>query len=157
MYRVWKDGRIVESEEPGQFAGIVTVKIFGRLTCWSGEKLANPKNRVYFHSWEEAVAAGMRPCKLCRPTPGDHYHREQGRWVLDPGLEPSPPEIMRGTDGSTEIRWHERRYLMLPPGFDARDDSRRSDARPEYNRDLVNTWWRLAGRELVLGVAGIGV
>ncbi|MBU0625022.1 hypothetical protein KKF05_01625 [Patescibacteria group bacterium] len=68
MYRVWCAGHIVESPYPGRFAGIKTVKIFGRLDCWSGRR-AFLKNRVFFHFWEDAIAADYRPCKHCRPEP----------------------------------------------------------------------------------------
>ncbi len=71
-YRVFKDGRLVFSRVPGRYAGIVTQKIFGRLDCWSGKR-ALKKNRVFFLTWEDAVAAGYRPCKVCRPSPDDRY------------------------------------------------------------------------------------
>lgn len=67
-YKVLKGGRIVRSRVPGRFAGNVTHKIFGRLDCASGKRLMLPENRVFFLTWEDAVAAGYRPCKKCRPT-----------------------------------------------------------------------------------------
>ncbi len=67
-YKIWKKGKIIVSSTPGKFAGIVTQKIFGRLDCWSGKR-ALKKNRVFFHTWEDAIASGMRPCKHCKPVP----------------------------------------------------------------------------------------
>ena len=67
-YKIWKSGGIVLSTKPGVYAGIVTQKIFGRLDCWSGKR-ALKKNRVFFHTWKDAIAAGMRTCKHCKPVP----------------------------------------------------------------------------------------
>ena len=69
IYRVLKDGGSVRSRKPGRYAGNVTHKIFGRLDCASGKRLMKPENRVFFLTWDDAIAAGYRPCKKCRPTP----------------------------------------------------------------------------------------
>jgi len=74
VYKVWQNGKIIESEIPGRFAGIVTMRIFGRLTCKNGMR-AKKKNRIFFLIWEDAISAGYRPCKLCRPSEGDEYSR----------------------------------------------------------------------------------
>ncbi len=66
LYKVWVCGREVELPFPGRYAGISTQKIFGRLDCWSGKK-ALAKNRVFFLFWEDAIEAGYRPCRHCRP------------------------------------------------------------------------------------------
>lgn len=66
LYRVWIKGRIVEVPFPGRYAGIKTQKVFGRLDCRGGMR-ALKKNRVFFLFWEDAVEAGYRPCKNCRP------------------------------------------------------------------------------------------
>ena len=64
------DGRIVRSPVPGRFAGHRPKKIFGRLDCDSGKRLMMKKNRVFFLTWADAIAAGYRPCKKCKPKPG---------------------------------------------------------------------------------------
>ena len=64
LYKIWKDGKIVESPYPGLYVGVKTTKVFGRLTHKSGAKR---KNLVFFHFWDDAVEAGMRPCKGCKP------------------------------------------------------------------------------------------
>lgn len=78
-YPVLKDGRFVRSRVPGRFAGWKRGKIFGRLTCRSGLRML-PENRVFFLTWEDAVAAGYRPCKNCHPEPDDRYRR-RGRTI----------------------------------------------------------------------------
>ena len=72
LYKVLEGGRIVLSEVKGRYAGWRPGKIFGRLDCKSGERMKK-ENRVFFHTWEDAIACGYRPCKNCRPTPHDKY------------------------------------------------------------------------------------
>ncbi len=67
LYKVLIRGRESVVPFPGRYAGIRTQKIFGRLDCWSGKK-ARRENRVFFLFWEDAVEAGYRPCKHCRPA-----------------------------------------------------------------------------------------
>ena len=66
-YRVLRRGRIIESAIPGKYAGCRPGKIFGRLDCRSGMQMKK-ENRVFFLSWDDAIAAGYRPCKNCRPV-----------------------------------------------------------------------------------------
>jgi methylphosphotriester-DNA--protein-cysteine methyltransferase len=74
-YKIFKEGKIIESQIPGRFAGIKTMKIFGRLDCKSGMR-AKKENRIFFHDWNDAIAAGYRPCRLCKPQPNDEYGSE---------------------------------------------------------------------------------
>ncbi|HTM68314.1 MAG TPA: Ada metal-binding domain-containing protein [Candidatus Binatia bacterium] len=74
-YKVLKEGEIVRSPVPGRYAGNITHKIFGRLDCASGLRLMHARNRVFFLTWADAIAAGYRPCLKCRPSPHDRYHR----------------------------------------------------------------------------------
>lgn len=66
------DGRggikIIESRIPGLFGGYKKDKILGRLDCKSGMRMKK-ENRVFFHSFEDAIACGYRPCKNCKPHP----------------------------------------------------------------------------------------
>ena len=82
-YRLTRaDGSATDSIEPGRFAGITSTRVFGRLTCPSGKR-ARPANRVFFATWDDAAAAGFRPCKRCRPEPADTYERNAaGGWRL---------------------------------------------------------------------------
>jgi methylphosphotriester-DNA--protein-cysteine methyltransferase len=72
MYRVLKDGEIVESAIPGKYAGWRPGKIFGRLDCKSGMRMMK-ENRVFFLTLEDAVKAGYRPCKKCRPISEEEF------------------------------------------------------------------------------------
>jgi methylphosphotriester-DNA--protein-cysteine methyltransferase len=70
-YRILKDGGFTESAVPGRYCGVKSHKIFGRLDCPSGKRKAHQKNRVFFLTWDDAIAAGYRPCKVCKPTPNN--------------------------------------------------------------------------------------
>jgi methylphosphotriester-DNA--protein-cysteine methyltransferase len=67
-YKVLKNGQITESTIPGAYAGWKSGKIFGRLDCTSGMRM-DKHNRVFFLTWDDAIAAGYRPCKKCKPEP----------------------------------------------------------------------------------------
>lgn len=69
-YRILRDGHVVASTIPGRYAGWKPGKIFGRLDCASGTRMKK-EHRVFFLSWVDAIAAGYRPCKKCRPQPAD--------------------------------------------------------------------------------------
>lgn len=84
QYKVWKHGEIIETPYPGQYAGITTQKIFGRLTCGSGKR-AKKENRIFFRIWEDAIGAGYRPCKVCKPEKIECEHMPfglTGGWAL---------------------------------------------------------------------------
>lgn len=77
IYKIMRDdGRIIESMRKGKYAGWNGKRkdrlIFGRLDCKS-EMRMKTENRVFFHNWDDAVTAGFRPCKNCKPTPDDTY------------------------------------------------------------------------------------
>ncbi len=46
------------------FAGNLNLKIYGSLSCRSGRRMKK-ENRVFFHSEEEAILCGFRPCSHC--------------------------------------------------------------------------------------------
>ncbi|OGF26240.1 hypothetical protein A2303_03515 [Candidatus Falkowbacteria bacterium RIFOXYB2_FULL_47_14] len=73
-YRILKNGKFILSEKPGKYAGWRPGKIFGRLDCASGKRM-NKKNRVFFHSLEDAVREGYRPCKNCRPINQEDFKK----------------------------------------------------------------------------------
>lgn len=66
LYKILNGGEIVESETPGTLAGYAPDRIFGRLDCKSGMRMKK-ENRVFFHTLEDAVTEGYRPCKNCKP------------------------------------------------------------------------------------------
>ncbi|MGC3944065.1 MAG: Ada metal-binding domain-containing protein [Chryseolinea sp.] len=45
-------------------AGNRKLRIYGLLSCRSGKRM-NKTNRVFFHSIEEAIQSGYRPCGNC--------------------------------------------------------------------------------------------
>ncbi|MEK7066546.1 MAG: Ada metal-binding domain-containing protein [Patescibacteria group bacterium] len=67
IYLVLVAGRTIESIKPGQYAGWKKGKIFGRLDCKSGMRMKK-ENRVFFLTWADAISAGYRPCKNCKPV-----------------------------------------------------------------------------------------
>ena len=46
------------------FAGNVSLKIYGKLSCSSGKRMKKT-NRVFFESEKEAIVSGFRPCGHC--------------------------------------------------------------------------------------------
>lgn len=102
------------------FTAVRTTGIFCRPTCTARPPLA--KNVTYYRTADEALAAGFRPCKRCRPTAID----EQPAWAttLIADLERSPQERMteqtladRGLDPATVRRHFLRTYGMTFQAF----------------------------------------
>lgn len=80
LYKILKNGETIESPIPGQYAGYKKVKIFGRLDCKSGMRMKK-ENRVFFHSLEDAVREGYRPCMNCKPIDEEDF--ESIRHLID--------------------------------------------------------------------------
>ena len=89
---------------PGKYAGSRGVKIFGRMDCWSGRQRIHPTNRVFFHDWEDAIEAGYRPCRICKPNEprmDEHlsaFHPAMSRlhvaiFETSPGPYPKKPSV----------------------------------------------------------------
>lgn len=72
LYKLLKKGKRVVSLIPGTYAGNTTHQIFGRLDCKSGMRM-HKESRVFFANWEDAIAAGYRPCEKCGPRHSDFY------------------------------------------------------------------------------------
>src|SRR5260370_14573915 len=95
--------------------GVRTTGIFCRPTCPARKPL--PKNVVYFATAKEALAAGFRPCKRCRPMDVDN----QPEWVK-PLLAATEREPSRrfteqdlaelGIDPATARRHFQRHFGM---------------------------------------------
>ncbi len=66
LFEILKDGERILSEIPGAFAGYKRDRIFGRLDCKSGMRMKR-ENRVFFHTMEDAINEGYRPCNNCKP------------------------------------------------------------------------------------------
>lgn len=74
LYSILKQGEIIQSKIPGEYAGWAPGKIFGRLDCKSGMRMKK-ENRVFFHTLEDAVNELYRPCKKCRPLDEDGFEK----------------------------------------------------------------------------------
>lgn len=67
------DGQFYWSKIPGTLGGYQRgkIKIYGRLNCKSANNWIKKghyvKFRVFFASEQDAIAAGFRPCKICKP------------------------------------------------------------------------------------------
>lgn len=102
------------------FIAVRTTGIFCRPTCPARNPL--PKNVEYFPTAREALVAGYRPCKRCRPLEWD----EQPRWASDllseverdPTLRITDSDLRaRGVDPATVRRYFRRRYGMTFQAF----------------------------------------
>ena len=49
-----------------QYVASVHKEPFHRVFCRWAQKIS-PKNAVYYNTREEAIQAGHRPCKVCKP------------------------------------------------------------------------------------------
>lgn len=72
IYKILKDNKEILSKIPGEYAGWQPRKIFGRLDCKSGMKIKK-ENRVFFHTLEDAVNQGYRPCNKCKPIDEEDF------------------------------------------------------------------------------------
>jgi AraC family transcriptional regulator of adaptative response/methylated-DNA-[protein]-cysteine methyltransferase len=97
------------------FLGVRTTGIFCRPTCPARKPL--PQNVEYFATAREAMAAGYRPCKRCRPMELD----EQPGWCrqLLNDVEREPQDRIherdlasRGVDPATVRRYFQRHFGM---------------------------------------------
>lgn len=97
------------------FLGVRTTGIFCRPTCPARKPL--PKNVEYFPTAREALVAGYRPCKRCRPLEFDdepawasellaEIERDPARRITDGNIKE------RGIDPATVRRYFQRQYGM---------------------------------------------
>lgn len=74
-----RDGQPYASPRKGRFGGHRRMKIYGRLDCRAAlaaiARGGYVKQRVFFASAADAVAAGYRPCAVCLPD-------EYAKWKL---------------------------------------------------------------------------
>jgi AraC family transcriptional regulator of adaptative response/methylated-DNA-[protein]-cysteine methyltransferase len=102
------------------YLGVRTTGIFCRPTCPA--RKPKPENVEYFATPREALTAGYRPCKRCRPLADD----EQPAWArsLLADIEREPAARItegdlrsRGIDPATVRRHFLRRYGMTFQGY----------------------------------------
>jgi AraC family transcriptional regulator, regulatory protein of adaptative response / methylated-DNA-[protein]-cysteine methyltransferase len=97
------------------FLGVRTTGIFCRPTCPA--RKPRPKNVEYFATAREAVVAGYRPCKRCRPMELDEQPEWARRLMDDVEREPSAritdgDLAARGVDPATVRRYFRRHFGM---------------------------------------------
>lgn len=73
-YKILENGQVILSDILGKYAGHKKYRIFGRLDCKSGMKIKK-ENRVFFHTLEDAVLHGYRPCGNCKPINEEEFQR----------------------------------------------------------------------------------
>lgn len=102
------------------FLGVRTTGIFCRPTCPARKPL--PKNVEYFATTGDALVAGYRPCKRCKPLDAD----DQPDWAAelledierDPGARITEADLKkRGIDPATVRRFFQRQYGMTFQAF----------------------------------------
>jgi len=102
------------------YLGVRTTGVFCRPTCPARKPL--PRNVEYFGTAHDALVAGYRPCKRCRPLELD----DQPAWATEllAALEADPSARMRdgdlrarGIDPGTARRYFMRRYGMTFQAF----------------------------------------
>jgi AraC family transcriptional regulator of adaptative response/methylated-DNA-[protein]-cysteine methyltransferase len=97
------------------YLGVRTTGIFCRPTCPA--RKPRPQNVEYFATAREALAAGYRPCKRCRPMQFDEQPAWCRRLMDDIEREPSvriqeSDLASRGIDPATVRRYFQRHYGM---------------------------------------------
>jgi len=102
------------------FLGVRTTAIFCRPNCPARKPL--PKNVEYFSTPQEALFAGYRPCKRCRPLHDDDQPEWAARLIADVEREPhtriTEADLRkRGVDPATVRRYFSRRYGMTFQAF----------------------------------------
>ena len=107
------------------YLGVRTTSIFCRPTCPARKPM--PKNVEYFPTPREALFAGYRPCKRCRPTEPDDRPAWASRLLdeveRDPSARITESDLKsRGVDPATVRRYFLREYGMT---FQAYTRSRR--------------------------------
>lgn len=98
------------------YAGVKTTGIFCRTVCTARKPLI--ENVIFYDSVQEAMAAGYRPCKICRPLNAvDEMPNEYAALLKE--LEENPQVKIktyelrqRGIDPNTLRRWFQKHYGM---------------------------------------------
>ncbi|HVN76016.1 MAG TPA: methylated-DNA--[protein]-cysteine S-methyltransferase [Thermoanaerobaculaceae bacterium] len=98
------------------FTGVTTTGIFCRTTCTA--RKPHRENVVFFPTAHDALEAGYRPCRVCRPFEAPASTPEPVRRLLadveaDPSLRISEEELRaRGIDPAGLRRWFKKHHGM---------------------------------------------
>ena len=103
------------------FAAVKTTGIFCRTTCTA--RKPKRENVCFYDTIHDALSAGYRPCKICRPMESaNHIPEEIAQLLQEVQLNPqfriSEWELrQRGFDPSTLRRWFQKHYGMSFQAF----------------------------------------
>ncbi len=98
------------------FTGVTTTGIFCRTTCTA--RKPKRENVVFFPTAHDAMLAGYRPCRVCRPIEPPGITPEPVRRLLadveaDPALRLSEADLRaRGIDPAGLRRWFKKNHGM---------------------------------------------
>jgi AraC family transcriptional regulator of adaptative response/methylated-DNA-[protein]-cysteine methyltransferase len=100
--------------------GVKTTGIFCHPTCRA--RKPRPENVVFFRTTAEALAAGFRACKRCRPLDTDDAPKWATgliRWLeLEPSRRITEQDLRdRGIDPATARRYFQKRFGMTFQAF----------------------------------------
>ena len=128
------------------FTGVRTTGIFCRTTCPARKPLR--KNIEFFEAASDALFAGYRPCKRCRPL---EPHGEAPAWlrsVLE-ALEEEPARRMRdadlrdqGVDPARVRRWFQAHHGMTFQAYQRARRLGRALGQLSIGDDIVQTAYR---------------
>lgn len=103
------------------FAGVKTTGIFCRTTCTA--RKPKQENVSFYDTIQEALAAGYRPCKICRPMESANQIPPEIAALLaqvqnNPQFRVTEWELrQRGFDPNTLRRWFQKHYGMTFQAF----------------------------------------
>ena len=119
----------VESRDPGAdgsfFYGVRTTGVYCRPGCTS--RLPLRRNTAFFETIAEAEAAGLRPCKRCRPTDGSAASRHLAAIERACALlrtSETVPSLGELADAACISRFHFHRVFKQITGVTPRDYAR---------------------------------
>ncbi len=117
--------RALVEKDPGFdglfYTGVTTTGIFCRPTCTA--KKPHRENVVFFPTAREALLAGYRPCRVCRPVEPPAVTPEPVRQLLaeveaDPSLRLRDADLRaRGLDPVALRRWFKRNHGLTFQGY----------------------------------------
>lgn len=103
------------------FAGVKTTGIFCRTTCTA--RKPKRENVCFYDTIQQAMAAGYRPCKICRPMESANQIPQEIAALLsqvqnNPQFRITEWELrQRGFDPNTLRRWFQKHYGMTFQAF----------------------------------------
>ncbi len=103
------------------FAGVKTTGIFCRTTCTA--RKPKRENVTFYDTIHDALAAGYRPCKICRPMESANQIPAEiasllGEVQANPEFRITEWELkQRGFDPNTLRRWFQKHYGMTFQAF----------------------------------------